>query len=334
MKILAVKPLKGGSLPVIEYSTRALKTLGCDVIEIGFSCRDIESFKKALSTVNTLIIQLLKEQKPDILFGVAQSPIFKPVLDYCKKHHILTVYWFVENYKVFTYWQEIAKSYDLFCIIQKGEFKCLLDRMGVKSLYLPLAADPAIHKPLALTPEEKNYYGSSISFVGAGYPNRVTLFEKLIKELPRVDFKIWGSDWNIPKNSVLRKFLQRNGERIPVEEYVKIFNASSVNLNPHSSLMGNEFSGGDFVNPRTFEIALARAFQIVDKRSLLGELFVENSEIAVYSSFEELKEIIKKAVNDSDYRSEIATMSYRRVLKDHTYLKRMQRLLEKLKENP
>jgi spore maturation protein CgeB len=100
-----------------------------------------------------------------------------------------------------------------------------------------MACDPSIHRHLWLTPQEHQAYGSDISFVGAGYYNRRNFFQK-----------VWDSDWQgcPPLNPVL----QRDGARISTEAVVKIFNASTINLNLHSSPYYEGVKPhGDYVNP-------------------------------------------------------------------------------------
>lgn len=340
MKIVGVKPIYGGSLPVMEYALSALSQLGHQVIPLDFS-HLFPLFQRARLTGDGDAAQLLKEQatgmiikalqsdQVDLLFGVAQSPIFRQVLHYCKRQGIVTAYWFVEDFARFEYWKQIAGLYDFFFVIQKSPVVELIRKLGGRVFYLPLAADPSVHRPLSLSEKEKSEYGSEVSFVGAGYPNRVVLFEKLDLE----NFKIWGSDWTLPVESKLWKALQRNGARIGVEEYVKIFNASMVNLNLHSSMDPKEMGKGDFVNPRTFEIASCRAFQIVDFRTLLKELFKEGEEIVVCSTIDEMKQLIRRALKEPRWRQEMADRAYRRVLKEHTYLHRMVELTRTIEEN-
>ncbi|MCX7858306.1 MAG: glycosyltransferase [Deltaproteobacteria bacterium] len=328
MKIVGVKPIYGGSLPVMEYTLSALHQLGHEITVVDFSplqpiFQHIKMSKNCFQSfrekATKTIIETLYDVKPDVLFGIAQSPIFSPVIHFCKKHNIVTAFWFVEDFWRFEYWKKIVRFYDFFFVIQRDPLMGMIRRLGSRSFYLPLAADPSIHRPVSLSEEEKLEYGSSVSFVGAGYPNRVALFEKLEVD----DFKLWGSDWTLPPWSKLHRALQRRGSRVSVEEYIKIFNASSINLNLHSSLIPNEIGLGDFVNPRTFEIASCRAFQIVDFRTLLCELFIEGEEIVVCRTLDEMNRLIKKALNDPSWREEIADRAYRRVLKEHTYLHRM-----------
>ena len=159
--------------------------------------------------------------------------------------------WFVEDHEVFDYWKAYAPLYDVFAVIQKEPFLSMLSGIGQgNALYLPLAAQPDFHKPLELTEQEKREYGADIGFLGAGYPNRRLAFRQLVGR----DFKIWGSDWD--GESLLAPHVQRGSARIDADESVKIYNATRVNLNLHSSLGTAELvSKGDFVNPRTFELA-------------------------------------------------------------------------------
>ena len=329
MKILGVKPIYGGSYPVMEYAIRALHQLGHDITAVDFSSLfpllhyikttgNSQAVNFLKETASRVIFEAIDTAQPDIIFGIAQAPIFANVLRFCKKRGILRVYWFVEDFERFTYWRRIAPLYDFFFVIQKEPFISMLKKLNPRPFYLPLAADASVHRPLALSKRERQEYGSLVSFVGAGYPNRVAIFEKLNLK----NFKIWGSDWNIPPNSILTKSLQRNGARISVEEYVKIFNASVVNVNLHSSMNPTEVGKGDFVNPRTFEIAACRAFQVVDHRLLLDELFT-NEELAVFKTVEEMQYLIDLAIKDDEWRQEMASKAYKRVLKEHTYIHRM-----------
>jgi len=158
--------------------------------------------------------------------------------------------------------------------------------------------------------------------MGAGYPNRRIAFRELVNH----DFKIWGSDWD--GDHVLEPLVQLKGARVTPEECVKIFNATTINLNLHSSIQADELvTYGDFVNPRTFELAACGAFQLVDKRSLLSEAFAED-ELATFSSMKELLEKIDYFQNKPDECAMYAEKAKARVLADHTYKARMRTLID------
>jgi spore maturation protein CgeB len=190
---------------------------------------------------------------------------------------------------------------------------------------LPLAALPSFHRPLELDAAERRRYGADVGFLGAGYPNRRVAFRQLIG----FDFKIWGSDWE--GDSVLAPLLQAGGARIEPEEAVKIFNATRVNLNLHSSVRADKLiSHGDFVNPRTFELAACGAFQLADRRALMPELFAEG-ELALFTSMEELRAGLDHYLAHPDERAAVAAKGRARVLADHTYQRRMRDLLDAIR---
>jgi spore maturation protein CgeB len=231
--------------------------------------------------------------------------------------------WFVEDFRLFPYWQAFAPHYDFFAVIQKDTILRALQDIGVQNaLYLPLAAQPTVHQTLELSAVDKRQFGSDLSFMGAGYPNRRKAFHNLV----RFDFKIWGTEWE--GDAVLAPLVQRGGARVSSEDCVRIFNASKVNLNLHSSIQAKQLvTGGDFVNPRTFEIAACGAFQLVDRRSLMAELFREG-ELAVFERIEDLAPLIEHYLAHPEEREAIAQRGRARVLADHTYEARMGALID------
>jgi spore maturation protein CgeB len=339
LRILVVLPLYGGSLPIGRYVASALKKDG-HLVEI-FEAPDFYPAYESLdnlkvttdrldylqnSFLNVLSQSVLAKAEtfePDMVLSMAQAPLNRQALKRLKRDGVITAMWFVEDSNLFTYWKGYAPLYDIFAVIQKGQFINDLEAIGQPNgLYLPLAADPDFHKPTELSPVEQRKFGSEISFMGAGYPNRRVAFRELVSR----DFKIWGNEWD--GDHVLAPFLQLKGARVTPEECVKIFNATKINLNLHSSVQIDQLvTGGDFVNPRTFELAACGAFQLVDKRSLMDEAFADD-ELATFTSMKDLIEKIDFFSAHPDERKSYAAKSRERVLKDHTYAHRMRTLLE------
>ena len=340
LRIFIPSPLYGGSLPVAGYCRNALEKLGHTVeyfdstpyypifssTENITANQDHQGKLKALFTMFVAQAALAKalEFKPDLVFGVAQSPFTQDSLADFKRMNIPVAFWFVEDYQVLPYWQTFAPLYDYFFTIQRGgEFQQLLDQKGVRNHYLPMAADPEIHKPLNLSEAENTEFGSDLSFMGAGYPNRRVFLQNLLND----DFKLWGTEWDM--NSPLAGKLQRNGARIPADEYVKIFNASKININLHSWMeSGIVDPRGDFVNPRTFEIAACGGFQLCDPRLELPNLFDIGREIITFDSVEDFHRKKDYYLQHPDERDRIAEAGRQRVLREHTYLHRMQEMLK------
>lgn len=344
LRILVVLPIYGGSLPIGRYCAQALRDLGhsvrvFDVSQLYSAYQAVRDLDVQPAGQVTLVKAFLRfvsqaawiqaeEQKPQIVLALAQAPLDRHVLMRMRQAGMRTVMWFVEDSKVLTYWQTVAPQYDAFAVIQKEPFLSELAKIGQKhAFYLPLAALPDFHKPLELSGAEKKEYGSAISFLGAGYPNRRLAFRPLADR----DFRIWGSDWD--GETVLASNIQRNGARIGEEESVKIYNASQINLNLHSSLQTDSLvSGGDFVNPRTFELAAMGAFQLVDERSLMHELF-EPDELATFSTGKELYEKIDHFLAHPEEREAYVRRARARVLREHTYQQRMRTLVDYMECN-
>jgi spore maturation protein CgeB len=99
-----------------------------------------------------------------------------------------------------------------------------------------------------------------------------------------------------------------------------------VNLNLHSWAGTGFDPDGDFVNPRTFELAACGAFQLTDRRSLIRDLFTA-SEVATVSSPDELPGEISRWLREPDQRVAMAAQARQRVLAEHTYTHRMLALL-------
>jgi len=343
LRVLVVLPLYGGSLPIGRYCRNALASLGHAVETFeapdfygAFSAlKNLRVTTERLEYLEHSFLQVVAQAvlakaetfQPDLVLAMAQAPLTRQVLKKLRQAGIPSVMWFVEDFRLFTYWEAYAAHYDAFAVIQKEPLLGKLAEIGQGNvLYLPLAADPDFHKPLDLTPVEKRLYGADLAFLGAGYANRRAAF----KELMEFGLKIWGSDWD--GDEILARLVQRGGERISSEDAVKIFNATAVNLNLHSSVSAKELvSGGDFVNPRTFELAMCGAFQLVDQRELLPELFGPD-ELATFTTMEGLKSEIRRFLAAPDERRGYAERARARALKDHTYQARMKTLLEFLEE--
>ncbi len=339
-KILVVSPVYGGSLPIAYYSSSALRSLGYEVELLdmsvfdsaflsinGFVTRDEDEAKlKGLFTIflSEVVMARVVEFKPDLVFALAQAPLTGDILKRLKGYRIPTAFWFVEDFRVLDYWKDVAPHYDYFFAIQDGEFFDILRSMGLKNIHLlPPAASPEIHKPLNLDKDEIEEYGSDLSFVGAGYPNRRNVFKRLIDH----DFKIWGDGWDGAES--LYHLVQRDGKRISTEDSVKVFNATKININLHSSKQHEEINPyGDFVNPRTFEIASCGAFQLTDHRSQLPRFFDIDREIICFKDTEEMIDKIAYFLKRTKEREDIASRARERVLKEHTYTKRLSEMMD------
>jgi spore maturation protein CgeB len=340
LRILVVSPLAGGSYPITGYCARALAELGHDVTVL-----DLAAFAGGMDAIGrftpkagarrviegafgrflgTGILAAVEAAKPDLVLAMAQAPLDATMLDEIGKRGALRAFWFVEDHRLFPYWRDVIGGYDHFFGIQQGDFLTEARRLtNGRAAYLPLAADPAEHRPLALTPAEREEYAAPVSFIGAGYRNRRIAFRALLD----LGLRIWGTEWR--GAGPVEDVVQRKGARISTADSVRIFNATDVNLNLHSSTWVDGVDPiGDFVNPRTFELAAAGAFQLVDERALLPPLFAPGTELATFTDAGALRDLVRHWLARPEERAMLAAAARRRCLAEHTYRHRMESLLE------
>lgn len=170
--------------------------------------------------------------------------------------------------------------------------------------------------------EQKIYDVSFIASVPEQSPDgliRANLANSITKGL-RVG--IFGSGWKY----WLRYFPEladRLGKRSQpnIIEVNKIYNQSKIVVNFHST--GHASS----ISSRTFEIALAGAFQITDYREDLSLLFPPNY-FSLYENLKEMNEQIAKWLPLEKERRIITEKQRECILANHTWLHRAKKIME------
>ena len=343
--VAVVGPIYGGSLSIANYAAAALEQLGHRVTRIDHSLHQVSydvmtGLKdprhratlqgRLADLLGQLTIARIAEDPPDVVLALAQAPMTLPLLEHLRKKNFMTAMWFVENYRHLTYWQQVAAGYDHWFVIQKQSCEHALRYAGAKQVsYLPMAAEPSLHCPVSLTPEEQTALGADVSFVGAGYANRRALLPRLLTN--EWAFKLWGNEWDGATTS-LGDVLQRGGARIDTKTCTKVFNGTKVNINLHSWTGEGLDPDGDCVNPRTFELAACGAFQIVDDRTLLPEVFTKE-QVLTFSRPHDLVPLVRQWLRDEVGRKQMADAARQRVLAEHTYGHRMQQFLAQIGVN-
>lgn len=327
MRILTVGAIKGGTVPIGQAIYSAFKEIGQESDFLDYSdllvefsnvlaAKDASLSYQFLLKCRTRLLEKVTNFRPEAILGIAQSPLNNiEVLTNLKKAGVILCYWFVEDGRIFDYWRKYALCFDHFFTIQKDPFWKELTKMGCRNFhYLPVAFDSNMECPI-----ENNHLGINVSFMGAPYPNRVNLFSKL----QRGDFQIYGEEWDMYDNpSVV--IGQR---RITDIEARMIYQRSLININLHSSLNPDSFGGGDFVNPRTFELAGLGAFQLTDKRELLPLHFDLEEELVALYTWEDMKTAIDYFLDHKAERARFAKKARERVLQKHTYKHRAHEII-------
>jgi spore maturation protein CgeB len=348
LDIAVVPPFYGGSLPVARACARALRAQGHRVREL-----DLEPFWPAYQAIERStgelrlrpagqalragLVRIVGEtllagfqaNPPDLVFALAQAPLDAEVLARIGRLGIPRALWFCEDFRVMRYWPGLARSYDVIFHVQPGEFESELRAAGGLGHPLPMAFDPEVHRPVALDPDERARYAADLSFVGAAYHNRVQFLPALVP----LGLRLWGTGW--PTLPAFASCMPEPNRHQSSEASNKIFNASKINLNLHSSPWTDGVNPvGDYLNPRTFELAGAGAFQLVDERSALASAFTPGSEVETFGDLDECRRKIRHFLARPDERDAQANAARERALAEHTYEHRMREALRVLEAGP
>lgn len=339
-RVLVVPPVWGGSLPIAYWCAEALTQLGCEVLTVPIDSVDpLHRFlrEKKLDPkrkdqievpmvrfLGELTILMAEEFKPDLVFAMAQAPLAVQAVEGLNRLGMPTAFWFIENYRHMDYFRHMASVYSHFFHIQGQALESELDRLGANHFFLPMAAHPPMHRPVEISKQDNARYHAPVGFMGHGYPNRQEVFGRLAQRgLP---LGIWGTAW--PRRGPLAGLLREGGRRLDSHEVAKVYNACPIVLNLHSSPTADDgVARADFINPRTFEVAACGGFQLVDRVQGLERQFALGREIAAFASEDELIEKAHYYLANPEERAAIAQAGRRRVLNQHTYYHRMERLL-------
>ncbi|WP_207262543.1 glycosyltransferase [Desulfovibrio sp. Huiquan2017] len=115
----------------------------------------------------------------------------------------------------------------------------------------------------------------------------------------------------------------------PLDYYAdlpRFYPRSTINFNCTSRQMKGA------VNQRVFDVPACGGFLLTDHREQMEQLFDLDREAAVYRNVEEIPGLVERFSADPTAREKIVQAAARRILAEHTYEHRLQRLLEILRE--
>ncbi len=348
LDIVVVPPLYGGSLPVAKACASAFRSLGHRVREVDLSpflpayreilraseddrlsARGSRLIASLIRVIGETVLSDFEIDPPDLVFALAQAPLDEPTLERMGQLGVTRAFWFCEDFHVMSYWRDISRFYDTIFHVQPDDFSGPLREAGVHGFPLPMGFDPELHRPITPDPEAVDRYGCDLSFIGAGYHNRVQLLQSLFSQ----GLRIYGTEW--PMTRPFQRVMPEPNQRQSSENSNLIFNCTRINLNLHSSPWCDGVNpAGDFLNPRTFELAGARAFQLVDVRRDLPNSFEPGVEVETFSDVNECRKKIRYYLEHEDERREMAEHAYTRALNEHTYRHRMELAIQALEAAP
>ena len=197
-----------------------------------------------------------------------------------------------------------------------------LTRLGARQVeYLPFCYDPALHRPVAVSGQERARLGHDLTFVGTWEPAR----EHLLDHLTEFDLGLWGNHWHrLAPGSPLRSCVRGVAEG---DRQARVLSACKITLNFVRAQNGSAH------NLRTFEAPACGAFMLSTRTEEQVELLGENVGAAFFDSPDEMHDKIDFFLDHPEERTAISHKGYEIVTKGNTYQDRMARVLVVISES-
>lgn len=265
--------------------------------------------------MNKQLLHTVKVVKPALVVADKAVNVSRLTIEGIGKMGVVTANWFPDNLDYLDWMRETSGCYSYFFHFDPYVVSILRDGGSQNVYYLPFGCDPNLHRTVTPSDQDLEKYSCDVCFIGAYQPER----EEALCRLTDLNLKIWGyKNW---MNTKLRKFYQgmiSNGENM-----AKAYNACKIALNIHYHLTG------DGANYRTFETTGCGAFQIVDDRQDIANLFEVGQEVVTYeyTNLGDLEEKVRYYLNNDRKRTVIAKKGQARAHRDHTLQQRIDRML-------
>lgn len=293
---------------------RALERLGCDVTAVNVVERRGPLGLFRSKDLPTRLGEALRSAEPDLVLVIG-APELDPALVESLQgtSDARWINWFPDDLR--TVYDAIAAApvYDDVFAIGSDMAARLGEALNREVPVLPLACDPSVYRPVRARDQQ---YRANVVFAGAATRRR----EVLLAELVEFGLAIWGPGW---RRTSLRDYCR--GELLRTEEFVRAYSGASVAVNIHHTAAGDSPEAA--CNQRLFEIASIGVLQVVDRRADLDRWFTPGDELLVFDDVEALKRIVEDSLQDLAAAERIATAGRQRLLAEHTYMHRMQRIL-------
>lgn len=275
------------------------------------------------------LVETVKDYAPDYIFTIHGLCMSRNLVNLLKAFGSKVGIWFIDDpYDVDDSKQRFF-DYDFVFTTEEECVKFYQEKGYRHTYYLPLGTETSFFFP-EIPAEE---YLSDICLLGSPFSKRVEYVNFLAEHLPDVHFVVVGPFF---ENQLLTDKIDYRPQHVNPEEIRKYYNGAKINLNIHRNPTENIIAGQNLntenipaasPNNRTFDIAACAAFQLVDYRAGLAEVFDLRSEMVIFHSKEEMLAKVFFYLENSRVRTEIATNAYKRVTAMHSMEHRLKEML-------
>jgi spore maturation protein CgeB len=272
--------------------------------------------------MNRRLIVAVSTFQPDVIVILKGETISREALVALRAQKIPLASWWVDDPFHYPMFLRNFELFDMVYVFDK-ESVAKLGALGIRHvMYLPCACDQTTFYPQTLDPSDYPDLNCTIGFIATHYPGRA----ELLSQLKGLDIGLWGGGWWEAAHELceLPDGYWR-GHRITPADAARVYNLARICPNVHHP---QTRLGG--LNTRTFEIPAAGGFELVDNIPGLEEHFDIGREIVAYSSSANFRELTEYYLSHPAEREAIVGRGRARVLREHTYEKRLETILKTL----
>ncbi len=193
-----------------------------------------------------------------------------------------------------------------------------MPKRGVRRVvFVDNSYDPEVHRPLALSAEEKLAFGADITFVGTYEAPRARSLLHLAQA--GLSVRVWGNGWS--KLAGAHALLRVEERPVYDDDYARTINASRINL----AFLRK--ANRDLQTCRTVEIPACGGFMLHEASPEAERLFARDTEAGYFSGDDELVKACRSWLADDERRGAVAAAGRRRAQTGHTHADRLRLIL-------
>lgn len=274
------------------------------------------------------VINFVDNIKPDIIFFILYKNEFRfAMLDYLKNKYI-TINWFCDDQWRFNIFTKYYAPHFTYSVTTDKYSLSKYKEIGYKNVILSQWASFGYNENID---SYKVKYKYDVSFVGGISGYRKWVVRELLKRGIKV--KCFGYGWS-------------NG-KVSFNDMAEIFKVSRINLNISNSasydiryIFSSLKSLREFVKAkkrteqikaRNFEIPTFGGFQLTNYIVSLEDYFDIGSEVAVYTTIEDLVLQISYYLDNEKERKRILINSHKKAKNEYTYCHCLKKILKRIK---
>lgn len=293
----------------------------------GFGCYEQNYYINWNNKLKEMYLQF----QPDVCFILNGDWIFPEVLTDFRAKGSKLILWLIDSISRMPANEEKLGYYDKIFSFEHQDEPYLQQKYDIVCRYCPVGYDPRIYCPegggeqCSLPPQSID-----IAFVGVAVAKRVAILRE-VAEYAREKGKtmaafgqFWDERYFWKKQRFIRRHsplhLYAHNRYLPPGQVAELYRQAKICLNIHIP----EHEG---VNPRTFEILGAGAFQLVDNKPKLSQLLRPGVDLAVYNSTADLIMKIDYYLRNTQEREQIAAAGHAYAVRNCSITASVRRIL-------